>query len=439
MSLWAKSGDYHYDFKLFISSSSQGDVSIVAPAIGYNRTYHLNGTTLEITLSRDIGQFDVGVSNKGVLITSTTTIAVHCLRAEGDGLADGFTALGTSSLSTAYVIASYQPESSGAFTNSHPRSQFTVVALSDRTNLVIGINTTGSVQYEQNVFQSGESISVNLNRLQSFHLSHINDLSGTIVTADKHVAVFSGGTSKIPYSDAYIDYYVSQLLPAQVWDTMFIVPNLSGAPHYLIRAFSLYNDATIRVTEGLQTEIHQADMNNFFEKHYQRPVVVSSSAPVSLVQYSYGKDTDAMMLSIPGVHQYMTSYTLTTKTKTRLSPYTSVIIQNVNLPGLLLDNRPFQPDTVVSVPYPKNNYVIATKQLNMSAEYRLTHQTKDEFGVIVYDVKDSTMSGYGYGYSAGFKMQKTGMLSLSLSLFLSLSLSLSLSQTNKHVNMSFVN
>ena len=425
MSLWAKSGYAHYDFKLFISSSSQGDVSIAAPAIGYNRTFHLNGTTLEITLSRDIGQFDVGVSNKGVLITSTTSIAVHCLRAEGNGLADGFTALGTSSLSTAYVIASYQPGSSGSYTNMHPRSQFTVIAVSDRTNLVIAINTTGSVQYEQNVFQSGESISVNLNRLQTFHLSHINDLSGTIVTADKPVAVFSGGTSSIPIRDGQIDYYVSQLLPAQVWDTMFIVPNLSGAAHYLIRAFSLYNDATIRVTEGLRTEIHRADMNNFFEKHYQRPVVVSSSAPVSLVQYSYGQGTDSMMLSIPGVHQYMTSYKITTKTKNRLSPYTSVIIQNVSLPGLLLDNRPFQPDTVVSVPYPKNKYVIATKQLSMSAEYRLTHQTKDEFGVIVYDVKDTV--GYGYGYSAGFKIQKTGMLSLSLSL------SLSLRQTNMSI------
>ena len=69
---------------------------------------------------------------------------------------------------------------------------------------------------------SGQSFTITLAKLETFHLMHLHDLSGTCITSNYPVAVVSGSPCQ-DVGDGACDHLVSFLLPVKKWGKQYIL------------------------------------------------------------------------------------------------------------------------------------------------------------------------------------------------------------------------
>ena len=168
---------------------------------------------MEYRLPNGLKMQGTNIESKGIEINSTKDIAVFSLN-HRQYIADGYLALPTNALGTVYIVASYQPTSYTA--------NFGIISVNDETNIRITLNTRGTVTYRGISYSKGSSFSITLDKLETFHMSHSYDLSGTIITASKPVSVISGDKCTHIGVGA-CDMLTAFLLPVRNWGQEFVV------------------------------------------------------------------------------------------------------------------------------------------------------------------------------------------------------------------------
>ena len=176
---------------LKIVSESPGYIDVMVPGAVINNTYILTPTTTVISLSGfHIRSNTFGKGDKGIMIESTVAVAVFVF--EGStrgGIGDAFALIPVTDNTASYVVQSYEPNQDMTET-----SQFIIVATEIATNINISLRMkVGRLTYNNKHYSDGDVMNVTLNNLQTFHVYHTHDLSGTIIQSRKPVAVFSGG------------------------------------------------------------------------------------------------------------------------------------------------------------------------------------------------------------------------------------------------------
>ena len=91
-----------------------------------------------------------------------------------------------------------------------------IVSQRDGTKVTITLKTKGYFRYLGLSYTNGQSFTIILAKLETFHLMHNNDLSGTIITTSYPVAVLSGSPCE-NVGVSYCDNLVSFLLPVKKW------------------------------------------------------------------------------------------------------------------------------------------------------------------------------------------------------------------------------
>ena len=144
------------------------------------------GKVFTLTVPRSYRMEETRIEKKGIEIKSTGEIAVIGAN-HAPGSSDAFLALPTTILGKTYVVATRL--------NSGPSLNLVnigIISQRDGTKVTITLKTKGYFRYLGFTYTNGQSFTITLAKLETFHLMHNNDLSGTIITSSYPVAVLSG-------------------------------------------------------------------------------------------------------------------------------------------------------------------------------------------------------------------------------------------------------
>jgi hypothetical protein len=307
-------------------------------------------------------------------IVSDDDITVYALN-QAIYTSDAFLVFPTDILGQDYYILSYNGDGYINSWNSRTPSQFAIVAVEDNTTVSISPSTTtfmgrdrpfsiklnqGDVYLVQGGFDKGEEFP---------------DLTGSIVKANKPIAVFAGHQrSKIPVDERQMspsrDILIEQMQPFKNWGkNAFIIPlvqpyNITAAGTDLFRIIAAMDNTEIYLNNELITTINEGD---YFEAPADKIFVIRSNNPIAVAQYKktssfFGSDlniSDPYMLVIPPKEQYLSSYRII---NTESWDYNSSIgfyesfsehyitlivpdtaINTIKIDGIPLDSKKFKP------------------------------------------------------------------------------------------------
>lgn len=229
------------------------------------------------------------IEAKAIHVTAQSPVSVHVVSEDATS-ADGYLALPTPGLGTKYYVMSYA-------STRYSGSEFAVVATQNNTT----VNITPSGAGKTN--PAGVAFAVLLNAGETYQLANPanSDMTGTLVTSDKQVAVFSGHRcTDVPSGVGYCDYLVEQLPDVSVWGKTFHTSPFSGRARYTVRIIASQNGTTFTtMPAGLVSGTLNA--GQFADVIMTGAGEFVSSSPVLVAQFMHGNADDASAKGDPSM------------------------------------------------------------------------------------------------------------------------------------------
>ena len=238
------------------------------------------------------------------------------------------------------------------------------------------------------------------------------DLSGTIVKADKNIAVFQGSPhTNIPYKKKQRDHIFSQAMPIQYWGNTFALTASAGRPADIIRIMALNDETTVYINgdsvytfDFATNKKHQWEFEIGTNGKYAKngSCILTTSCPCAVhlfivSQEYYSKtDGDPAMLWINPIEQQIDQVTFATYESSNgtTNHYVNIVTDQPNL--MKLDGADFATTDFKQVAG-SSKYFYAQKSLGTEAT---SHTLKSNGGYFIAHVYGFT-SNESYGYSAG--------------------------------------
>ncbi len=329
------------NLSLFLTGQNTATATIEIPGISFSTTVSVTPgeiTTVTIPGSATILSNDQ-IGDLGVHVTADIPISVYGLN-QLTATTDGFLALPLGALGTEYLVMS----SSNAAANG---SQFAVVATQDNTEVTITPSVTTSGR------AAGSSYSVTLQQGDTYQLQNFSangDLSGTVITSNVPVAVFSGHScDNVPAGTAACDHLVEQLPPTSTWGQAFVTaPLATRQMGDTFRILAATDDTDVFVNGDLVATINRGEV-------HQRIIVgaasIVTSKPALVAQFSNGQGFDNVtgdpfMAIVPPFEQFTNSYTISTPSSGIANNYINVVaptsaVGTIRLDGVLIADDQF--------------------------------------------------------------------------------------------------
>ncbi|XP_010128119.1 PREDICTED: IgGFc-binding protein-like, partial [Chlamydotis macqueenii] len=169
--------------------------------------------TVSLRIPSNVELAGTRISDKAVLIQSTKEISVVSVNAKTYTV--GATAvLPVEKLGNKYYVVTPKDDYKDSL------MEFAVAA--GKTSTIVSIKVKGQFYYRRRKYSSGSTLRVSLNPYHSIQLQSSKDLSGTEITSDNPVAVFSGHSCVKVHTGC--DYVVEQLLPVTAWGKAYVIP-----------------------------------------------------------------------------------------------------------------------------------------------------------------------------------------------------------------------
>jgi hypothetical protein len=291
---------------LFITGEVATTATVTAPGMAATNFAVTPGivTVVPIPVGAEITTSDV-VENKGIHVTAQAEVTVYGLN-RASATTDAYLGLPTDILGTEYIVLGYSGFS----------PQLAIVGTADGTTATITPSASAGSRL------AGVPFNINLNQGQTYQLQGFADLSGSIITSDKPIAVFGGAAcANIPPGITFCDHVVEQLPPTETWGKSFVtIPlatrNNGDTFHFLAST----NGTTITVNGTVVTAV-PLNRGQFHERIINGSAVITSDQPILVAQYSNGcsfdsscgpADGDPFMMLIPPFEQFLGQYTVST-------------------------------------------------------------------------------------------------------------------------------
>ncbi|XP_078681185.1 IgGFc-binding protein-like [Branchiostoma floridae x Branchiostoma belcheri] len=390
------------DLELFITSTSTTPttVSVSAPGVGFNQVLSVSSAAVQIVnLPSSLEMIGDERAQKGVLVTADTEVIVYGVNKDS-ATTDGFLGLPVDVLGEEYYVPSY----TSAFTV-HP-SEFGIFGVYDNTTVTVSLSAPATHQGQS--YTTGGSITLTLNRFEAVQFRSTGDLTGSHIVADKPVSVMSGSEcTQVPYGIAACDHLVEHVPPVRTWGERFITAPLAVRTGGDIFRVVASEDGTDVDVTGLPT--HSMDAGEFWEldipsNSYR---LITSSAPIMLLQYSKSNDadnagTDPFMMYVPPVEQFAADYTFAT-VDSPSSPYTSyvnIVIKASETAGLKYDGNALPSGTTwTAIP---GTDLVAT-QLHIATAG--THKLKHDSAIVQFSIFYYGFASYdSVGFPGGLRL-----------------------------------
>jgi VCBS repeat-containing protein len=288
-----------------------GETVEVTSADGFAQTAVIGvDGIVSVAIPQSLAMFGTGVNQQGLKIVSDGNISAY-LSNRDYATTDITVVFDEASLGNSYVLAS----AGDIYADG---GQFSVQAIVDGTE----INFT---------LPDGQSNSVTLNAGETFKFSTTDnignsslgivvpadfDLTGTLVSSNQPVAVFSGH-SITRVGEGAADHIVEQMPPIEFLSQSYIVSEAfspDGTGNNLIRVVAAHDNTEVRVEGTLVATLNAGQFHEFTLSDSAE--VIETSVPALVVQYLQGAYTagegDPAMSFVPGMDTWLSSYIVAT-------------------------------------------------------------------------------------------------------------------------------
>ena len=388
---------------LFITSLTALNYSVNAPYHGIAQTGSLQANELVTIHINSHLEMTTGITNNGILVTSTKDIIVYGLN-QVKHSTDAFLGLPTYVQGHEYLVASYTER------NRDDRSLLAIVGIHNNTQVTIHLSSE-AFDGEQS-HSANDSPTYHIHWMQTLQLEG-RDLTGSRIVSNETIAVFSGHEcANVPVDQSYCDHLVEQIPPIATLGQQFItVPLATRSAGDIFRAVASQNHTDVDVNGARVASSLRAGEFVEFTSPSASYRFVNASAPILLVQFSLGSlsdktDSDPFMLMIPPLKQYRSYYVVSTPSShpVNFDNFFAITVPKGQESGMLLDGQPLELHHSISW----NNISSLDAQLDYiganlrikSGSHIMKHTKKVEFGLNVYGfARDDS-----YGYPGGLQL-----------------------------------
>jgi gliding motility-associated-like protein len=263
-----------------------------------------------------IASFDVVESKKGINITSGSPISVYTI-ISNSARTGGSLILPTRSLGREYYAFSYQ--NAGGTQNNTARSEFTIVAVEDNTEIEITptVSSFNGARQANTTFK----ITQKLNKGDIYQYQSANDVSGSLIRTlgnCKPIAVFSGSTWTAFCEDGNTrtnpnvslpgrptpsggDNLYQQLFPVSSWGRNFVTAPFFNTENGNIDAIRIIvsEDNTNITVNGSNTIAFGTTLSNPYKKgsiityFTNNPSILKADKPIGVAQYQSAQNCNS--------------------------------------------------------------------------------------------------------------------------------------------------
>ncbi|HEX7895364.1 MAG TPA: PKD domain-containing protein, partial [Terriglobales bacterium] len=311
--------------QLIITSDTSNSGTISIPGLNFSSNFAVvagQGVSVSVPVAVAMGTIDQ-VENKGIHVTSQNEITLVGL-SYYTFATDGYLGLPTPVLGTQYRVMAWPK-------TPFLGSEFGIVAPYDGTTVTI----TPTVDVAGH--PARQPYSVTLNQGRTYQLisngqgpsgAPPDDLTGTLITADKPIAVFGGNQcANIPADGTTFysacNHIVEELPPTDVWgQTFFSVPIATHVKGELFRILASQDGTNVNING---TPVATLNGGEFYQTLLTTPSSINSDGPVLVAQFepsqqfetglSFGSPTilgDPSMFLVPPYEQFGGHYTVLT-------------------------------------------------------------------------------------------------------------------------------
>ncbi|MCX6153291.1 MAG: T9SS type A sorting domain-containing protein [Candidatus Kapabacteria bacterium] len=361
----------------------------------------------------------------GIHVYAEGNFLVYCIIEFADR-SEGFQLLPTKALGKEYIVSSYSDCSASDTTKRYP-SLTTVTAAFDDTKVTFYLSGN-TVTKTAKGLMTGDSEKVILNKGDVWVISSEGpeaDLSGSLIRANKPVAVVSGNMeAQVPSDNFGANYLAEMDNPTYRWNKDYPVSVISGRKYAsLIRIYAklantnIYRDS---LQIGTVTNVPGILGKGWFEQRMHpmgiKPhcITISGDNPINVVQFNTGaaEDGNSSLKSFP-FQMNLVPFQQFVKTMTFFSPST----YDYKFPEIYL-NLIYQTDSSGSMPddlqiinlsdsikvweiintkYPGTDEILAKSRINIGNR-KFALKTIPIINSGVYNIKSNNgFSGYLYG------------------------------------------
>jgi len=364
-----------------------------------------------------IGSEKIPFEKKAIHLVSTKPINVYALN-WSNASSDVALIFPTESLGKEYYAMCYTPTYSLAGNGPNlnaKNSEFLIVASVDNTNISIipsvmtdGKQTAG-IPFLIKLSQG------DLYQVQSANLPNLTgqgDLTGSYITSDQPIAVFSGSYStSVPYGVCCYDHLYEQIPPVQTWGRKFIAVPLKTREIDYYRVLASEDNTIVRFGNTTLSPLRKGEYHEFT---LSEPTLIDSDKPILFAQYSASNQVDRP----PGVNQndwdgdpfmVIVSPVNQTREKVAFVAYKSTLITNKYFINVVVKNDAADfinlstGAVVTPIPFtPLSDTGYSYAQVQISQGSHIIESTEAGKGFIAYVYGFGGVESYGYG--VGFNL-----------------------------------
>ena len=303
-------------------------------------------STGDIILSAtDYVSKNVGVSNKGLILTTDSDVSVYLINGRLSSM-DGTLVYPTDILTNHYVTLSWY----GLSNLYDPRSEFLIVGYKNDTDITVTLSdfkgytiTIGGVTHSP-----GDTVTLTMGSYDTaFFKCATCDLSTTTITSSKPVALFCGNAQTTVGSKGGGDHLLDQASPADTWGTSYVLFGMSNQLYEpIIRILTNEDSTTIAFEDGRTNQVVFLGGKNVvynLNMNSDRCATIESDKPILVALFFRGCQgivkCDPSMVYVPPIDQMASPpFRFLKPDYLSLSLCLIIIADNVAISGIDIDD-----------------------------------------------------------------------------------------------------
>ena len=150
----------------------------------------------------------------GVELNGTVRTSVYI------GYSEGYLAIPSHFLSRNYIVPSFD-----VFYTVYSQSMIAITPTESRTIVDLHLKmASGSITYQNRTYSQNDTLTIVIDKHDTFEISHTSDLTGTQITSSSPVAVVSGNKGNAIDGKVGFNTFIEMVLPLEQLDTTYFIP-----------------------------------------------------------------------------------------------------------------------------------------------------------------------------------------------------------------------